>query len=139
MKRPSIDEVGLWLAWLVFLIANACPAVALDLGSWSVGEIRYVPGYLCTGVTWPFWLSNALVLLLPLLMAFDRNRTWVRRLRWSLAGVFGISLIASLCLLPMFRAVAVGYWLWVASFLLAALAAVPWRRGLHAGRSETRG
>lgn len=126
MRRPTIDEAGLWAAWVLFLVANVCPAVVLDLGAWNSRDLSYFPGWACTCVTWPFWLSNAALLFLPILLAFDRGRTWVRRLRWSLAVLFAISLIAALCLLPTFRAVHVGYWLWVSSFLVAAASCRPW-------------
>lgn len=123
----ELSAFGSLFAWILFLGANACPAVALDLGSWSVGEVKFVPGYLCTGVFWPYWLSNALMLLSPGLLWLDSGRKGSRGVRWAFAVICFISFVASFFLIPMFKAIHIGHWLWTASFLIGGFAAIPWR------------
>ncbi|MCH7227679.1 hypothetical protein [Haloferula sp. A504] len=129
MKRRVLKLMdGVILAgWVLFLTANACPAVALDLGAWSTGEVKFLPGYVCTGAFWPFWLSNAVLLLSPGLLWIHSGRRWHRGVRWTVTTICFISFVGSFFLLPMFRAVHVGHWLWTASFLIAGVGAMPLR------------
>ena len=124
MRPGNRGVLGAWILWLA---ANACPAVAVDLGTWNRPEPEFCPGHLCTAVFWPFWLSNALVLLSPILLALDPARKVGRGVRWSFTTICFISFLAGLALQPSFRAVHVGHVLWVTSFLVAGFSTAPWK------------
>lgn len=129
MKRfwPRPGNRGVLFAWLLFLVANACPAVAPDVGAWNRPDPEFFPGYVCTAVFWPFWLSNAALLLSPGLLWMHSGRKWQRVVRWTVTTICFISFLAGLALQSQFRAVHVGHILWVTSFLVAGFAAVPWK------------
>jgi hypothetical protein len=129
MKNPCLKPLD-WMVlagWALFVAAQACPAVAIDLGSWSTGEPKFVPGYFCTVLFWPYWFSNGLMLLSPGLLALRSTRKLGRRLRWAFSILCFISFGASFFLLPMFKAIHLGHWLWTASYLVAAIGAMPWQ------------
>lgn len=129
MRPGNRGVLGAWILWLA---ANACPAVALDMGAWNSPQQQFFPGYLCTAVFWPFWLSNAVMLLSPGLLWMHSGRKWQRVLRWTVATICFISFLAGLALQPSFRAVHVGHVLWVTSFLVAGFSAAPWK-GMGSG------
>ena len=58
----------LLLALLLFGIAQFLPAFWLDMGAWNQPEQPAIPGYLVTGLAWPYYLSNLALLLGPLLV-----------------------------------------------------------------------
>jgi len=112
-----------WIAWILFVASLFCPSVMTDMGAWNKPTDKYFPGYLCVALCPPYYASNTALLLAPLLLWIFRR--W-QRLRWpsrSLSVFFLLSGIGSLCMLPQFLSVRVGYVLWVASFFMASIGA----------------
>ena len=128
----SRQWVVLWSGWVLFLVAQILPAVIVDMGAWNHPTDKFVPGWFCTIVSWPFFASNLLALGSPLLMWF-RKRYNGPVSRCLMTAPFVASLAGALLCIPMFRAIHIGFVLWCMSFgVIAGAILIPDRTSQQA-------
>jgi hypothetical protein len=140
--RILVQQVLVVTAVACFLASLPLPAIAPDMGAWPHGEPY--PGWLCALVAAQLYPLNGMILLSPLWTWYLRGR---RRplVQLIVAGLLSIPIV--LAGVGAFRErqyrddrLYVGYYLWVASYLLVMLAAwIPvWlRRSGGAGFTTT--
>lgn len=109
--------IVLWCGWALFVVAQLLPAVVVDMGAWNNPDASFIPGWFCTGVVWPFYLSNALALASPLLMRL-RKRYPGRAAGVCMAAPYIASCIGAIACFQMFLAIHAGYILWCLSFIV---------------------
>lgn len=111
----------LLLALLLFGIAQFLPAFWLDMGAWNQPEQPAIPGYLVTGLAWPYYLSNLALFLGPLLVRLFGRLKKPRRYLLILFVLYLLTPASVLACREVIRDVAIGFYFWNASFCLAAL------------------
>ncbi|MGJ8649176.1 MAG: hypothetical protein ACSHX4_02340 [Opitutaceae bacterium] len=113
----------LWVASALFVVSLFSPAIVTDFGAWQNPDGKPIPGHFCAQVYWPFYASNISILLAPLIFWLIQRFTTKPRYQRALAIFFMLSGVGAICLLPAFYSVHFGYFLWVASFVIAAVGA----------------
>ena len=116
----------LLLTLSVFLFATAqfLPALWPDMGAWNRPDVPAIPGWLVTAFAWPYYFSNVVLLLGPLLIAFLVRLERATIALKSLAAFYALPPVS----VPLFSGeilgVTLGFYLWVGSFFASALAAI---------------
>ncbi len=122
--RVWISRAALLLgcvAWLLFLVSLALPGAAPKIGLNSVQSTKGYLGYACAGFFWPFWPSNLLLITQPIWLA----ATIIQRLpNWAFHWLLWLLILSGCGAVAISRELFLdtGYYLWVKSFFLAALA-----------------
>lgn len=106
--------------WLLFALSLILPG-ASPVDGWGSNGKRGLPGYLCALIFWPCWLSNLLMATFPIWLIATAIWRFPRCAHQLILWLLILSGIGALGLSGiLFKDV--GYWLWVLSFFLAALA-----------------
>ena len=108
------------LAWLLFATAQFLPAVVPDMGAWNAPDPTALPGWLITALAWPFYVSNAMLVLAPLWVFLLRRTKRARAAMGWLMGLLLLTPFATLAFRDAVLEVASGFWVWAASHLVAA-------------------
>jgi hypothetical protein len=111
----------LYLALLLFVIAQFLPAILPDMGAWNTPDKTAVPGWLVTAVAWPFYLSN-LTLVMGALLVFWFKRFQRHRLALgSLLAFYLLTPLATWLFRDAILDVGLGFYFWVGSYCAASL------------------
>ena len=121
--RIRISRILLLLSTVLFVVALFCPAVDPDFGAWNQSDSKAYAGWACAWIYWPCYVSNLGIVLSPLICWCLRRWSSVRWPHRTLALFLFGSAIYGLSLLPEFRAIHVGYVLWISSFVLGSIGA----------------
>lgn len=111
-------------AWGMFLVSLLLPAVVVDVGIFQPNAQLQL-GLGCAIVYYPFWISNILMILAPLL-SYLQSR-FLSRLSWIRVAI-GILFEGSFFFATILYfsegilSVHTGYFLWCVSFLLMSIA-----------------
>ena len=105
----------------IFGVAQFMPAVWPDMGAWNNPDARAMPGFLVTLFAWPYWISNAALMLSPLLVSSFRRLKRARRALMLLLTFYLLTPISALAFCDSILGLAIGFYFWVASYCLAAL------------------
>lgn len=109
------------LALFLFVIAQFLPALLPDMGAWNTPDKTAAPGWLVTGLAWPFYVSNGAMLLCPLLVVLLKRLKQARITLASLAVLYILTPIAVMLFRKVILDVALGFYFWVGSYIVAAV------------------
>ena len=155
LARPhavmTIRWILVWTGWGLFMCSLALPAVQLDWGAWNNSDENFLWGIACAMYCPYFYASNVLMLLSPIIAKLLHRKALNGWPRHIVATVVMLSCLGALAFLPAFRAIHVGYVLWVVSFLCISISiwmiriraptmpsSVPLPRGTPPARQESR-
>jgi hypothetical protein len=114
----------LTLSVFLFVTAQFLPALWPDMGAWNRPDVPALPGWLVTALAWPYYISNVVLLLGPLLIGlFVRVERAPIALK-TLAAFYALTPLSVVLFSGEILGVAVGFYLWVGSFIASALAAI---------------
>ena len=123
MRPHLLSYLLLALALCFFGIAQFLPAILPDMGAWNTRDKTAVAGVVITVLAWPFYLSNAALLLAPLLVILFKRLKKARLALGILIALYGLTPFAALAFREVILDVAPGFYFWVASYWTAALGA----------------
>lgn len=108
---------------MLFVIAQFLPAILPDMGAWNTPDKTAVPGWLVTALAWPFYVSNVLLVLGPLLVFLFKRLKRSRLVLGLLVGLYILTPFATLLFREAVLDVGPGFYFWVGSYCVAAVGA----------------
>lgn len=120
-KNTMRPTILLLLAIVVFGIAQFVPAIRLDMGAWNKPDEKALSGIFFTITAWPYYLSNFLLVLSPLLVYAIGRLNRSRRYFIVLFSLYLMTPISAIFWKKSILNVSMGFYLWITTFCIAAL------------------
>jgi MFS family permease len=114
------SQLLLALAIVIFGIAQFLPALSPDMGAWNNPESKDFPGFLITLLVWPYYLSNTLLILGPLLLYLFKRFNRSRNYYIGLIVFYLLTPLSSIALKQYIYHASIGFYLWIATYCIAA-------------------